>query len=70
MIYLQMQNLKNNGYSGIDTGTRVHYFLGGVDEPSLKSAVQIWESQDCFSVSVQSCLSYLMTMVQRTPAGK
>ncbi len=27
-IYQQMQNLKNNGYAGINPGTCVQYFLG------------------------------------------
>ncbi len=43
-IYQQMQNLKNYGYAGIDPGTHVHYFLGGIDEPSLKTTVQICKS--------------------------
>ncbi len=64
-IYQQMQNLKNNIYSGINPGTCVHYFLGVIDKPSLKTAVQICESQDHYSVSFQNCVSYLTTMVQR-----
>lgn len=42
-IYQQMQNLKNNGYAGIDPGTFVRYFLGGIDKPALKTAIQICE---------------------------
>ncbi len=37
-IYQQMENLKNDGYAGIDPGTPMQYFLGGIDKPS---------SQDC-----------------------
>ncbi len=69
-IYQQMQNLKNNGYAGIDPGTCVHYFLGEIDEPSLKTAVQICESQDHYSTDFQACASYLVTMVQQTLAAK
>ncbi len=46
-----MQNIKNNGYSVINPGTHVRYFFGGIDEPSLKTAVQICESQDHYSFS-------------------
>ncbi len=38
-IFQQMQTLENEGYAGIDPGTCVHYFLGGIDKPSLKTAV-------------------------------
>ena len=69
-IYQQMQNLKDDGYAGIDFGTRVRYFLGGIEEPSLKTAVQICESQDHYSVDFQACASYLTTMVQKTPVAK
>ena len=69
-IYQQMQNLKAEGYAGIYFGTRVRYFLGGIEEPSLKTAVQICESQDHYSVDFQACASYLTTMVQKTPAAK
>ncbi len=65
-----MQNLKNKGYAGINFGTCVHYFLGGIKEPSLKTAVQICESQDHYSVDFQACASHLMTMVQKTLATK
>ncbi len=69
-IYQQMQNLKNDGYAGIDPGTHVCYFLGEIDKPSLKTAVQICESQDRYSTDFQACTSYLATMVQRTPEAK
>ncbi len=69
-IYQQMENLKNDGYAGIDPGTRVQYFHGGIDEPSLKTAIQICESQDRYGVDFQAGASYLGTMVQRTPAAK
>ncbi len=36
----QTENLKNNGYVGIHPGTCVHYFIGGIDQPSLKITVQ------------------------------
>ncbi len=65
-----MQNLKNNSYAGIDHGTCVSYFLGGIDEPSLKTAGQIWKLQDFYSVSFLNFASYLTTMVQQTPALK
>ncbi len=65
-----MQNLKNNSYAGIDPGTHVQYFLGGTDKPSLKTAVQICDSQECYGVDFQACASYLATMVQRTLAAK
>ncbi len=65
-----MENLKAEGYAGIDFGTRVRYFLGGIEEPSLRTAVQICESQDHYSVDFQGCASYLTTMVQKTPAAK
>ncbi len=48
----------------------MHYYLGGIDEHSLKTAVQICESQDHYSVDFQACASYLTTMVQQTPAAK
>ncbi len=38
-IYQKMQSLKTNGYTGIDFGTCVHYLLGGIKEPSLKTTV-------------------------------
>ena len=69
-IFQQMQNLTADGYAGIDPGTRVRYFLGGIGEPSLKTAVQICKSQDQYSVDFQACASYLTTMVQTTPAVK
>ncbi len=65
-----MQNLKNNSYAGINFGTCMHYFLGGIEEPFLKTAVQICKSQDSYSVDYQACTSYLTTMVQWTPAAK
>ncbi len=65
-----MENLKNDGYAGIDPSTCVPYFLGGIDKPSLKTAVSICESQDHYSVDFQACASYLTTMVQQTPAAK
>ncbi len=69
-IYQQMQNLKNDGYAGINPGTCEHYFLEGIDEPSLKTAVQMCESQDLYSTDIQACASYLAAMVQQTPAAK
>ncbi len=69
-IYQQMQNLKTDCYAGIDFGTHVQYFLGGIEEPSLKTAVQICESKDFHRVDFQACASYLTTMVQWTPAAK
>ncbi len=62
-IYQLMQNLKTNGYAAINFGTRVRYFLGGIKEHSLKTDVQICESQDHYSVDFQACASYLTTMV-------
>ncbi len=62
--------MQNDGYAGIDPSTCVGYFLGGIDEPSLKTPVQICESQDHYSVDFQACTSYLATMVQQTPAAK
>ncbi len=56
-IYQQMENLKNDGYADINPGTCMHYFLGGIDKPSLKTAVQICESQDLYSVCFQNCAS-------------
>ncbi len=69
-IYQQMQNLKNDGYAGIDPGTHVQYFLEGLDKPSLKNSVQICKSQDHYSTDFQACVSSLATMVQRTPTAK
>ncbi len=69
-IYWQMQNLKNDGYARIDPGTHVHYFLGEIDKPSLKTAVQICDSQDQYSISFQNCALYLTTMVQCAPDTK
>ncbi len=63
-----MQNLKTKGYAGIEFGTFVRYFLGGIEEPSLKTAVQICESQDHYSVDFQACTSYLTAMVQKSLA--
>ncbi len=37
-----MENLKTDGYAGIDIGTHMCYFFGGIDELSLKTAVQIF----------------------------
>ncbi len=65
-----MENLTNDGYAGIDPGTHVHYFLGGIEEPSLKTAVQICKSQDQYSISFQNCASYLTTRVQWTLAKR
>ncbi len=48
----------------------MRYFLGGIDEPSLRTAVQICESQDHYSIDFQACTSYLTTMVQWTLAAK
>ncbi len=69
-IFQQMQNLKTDGYDEINFGTCVRYFLSRIEEPSLKTAVQICESQDSYSVNFQACASYLATMVQWTPATK
>ncbi len=65
-----MQSLKTDGYATNDPGTCVHYFFGGIDEPSLKTAFQICESKDQYSVSFQNCSSYLTTMVQQTLTTK
>ncbi len=48
----------------------VRYFLGGIDKSFLKTAVQICESQDHYGIIFQNYASYLITMVQRTPAMK
>ncbi len=48
----------------------MQYFLGGTDKPSIKTSVQICESQDHFSTNFQACASYLSTMVQWTLAKK
>ncbi len=69
-IYQQMQNLKTEGHAGINFGTSLRYFLGGIEEPSLKTAIQICESQDHISIDFQACASYLTTMVQKNPAAK
>ncbi len=68
--YQQMENLKNDSYAVINPGTCVPYFLGGIDIPSLKTAVQICESQDNYSVIFQNCSLYLITMGQWTLAAK
>ncbi len=65
-----MQNLKNDDYAGVDPGTCVCYFLGGIEEPSLKTADLICKSRDHYSVSYQNCASYPTNMVQRTLAAK
>ncbi len=65
-IYQQMQSLKTDSYAGINFGIRVRYFLGGIEEPSLETALQICKSQDSYSVDFQACISYLTTMVQKT----
>ncbi len=69
-IFQQIQNLQNNCYAGIDPGTCMRYFLGGIDKPALKTAVQIWESQDSYNVSFQNCTSYLTTIVHWTLIAK
>ncbi len=65
-----MQNLKMEGYAGIDIGTHICYFLEGIKEPSLKTTVQICKSKDHYSVDFQACTSYFTTMVQKTPPTK
>ncbi len=65
-----MQSLNSDGYAGISLGKHVCYFIVGFKEPSLKTAVQICESQDHYSVDFQACTSYLTTMVQKTPTAK
>ncbi len=69
-IYQQIENIKNDCYAGIDPGTCMCFFLQGIDNPSLITAVQIFESQDHYSISFQNCALYLTTMVQRTLATK
>ncbi len=64
-ILHQMENLK-----GIDAGTCLCYFLGGINKPSLKTAVRICESQASYSTDFHTCASYLTTLVQKTPAAK
>ncbi len=44
--------------------------FGGIKEPSLKTAVLICESLDCYSVDFQACTSYLTSMVQKALATK
>ncbi len=65
-----MENLKNDGYAGIDIGTCMFYSLGRIDKPSLKTAVQICKSQDSYSVNFHACASYLTMMVQKSTAAK
>ncbi len=65
-----MENLKNDGYAGIDAGTHASYFLGGIDEHSLKKAVQICDSQDSYGINYHTCSSYLLMMVQKSSATK
>ncbi len=67
--FQQMQNLKNDCYAGIYLVTCVRYFLGGIDKPLFKTAVQICKSQDQYSVSFQNCALYLTTMIQQTLAA-
>ncbi len=50
-IYQQINNLNADGYPSIDNNTCIHYFLNGIDEPSLKTVVQIGESQTSFSTN-------------------
>ncbi len=69
-IFQQMENLKNDSYAGIDASTCVSYFLGGINETSIKTAVQICESQDSYSVNFLACTSYLTTMVHKTSYAK
>ncbi len=68
--FQQMDNLKNNGYAGIDISTHVHYFLRGIDKPSVKTAEQICKSQDSYSINFHACTSYLMVIVHKSPAAK
>ncbi len=53
-IYQQIQSLKTDGYIGINFGTSICYFLGGIEELSLKTVVQICESQDSYSIDFPS----------------
>ncbi len=50
-IFQQMKNCKNDGYDWIDSGIHIRYFLAGIDEPSLKTAVQIYKFQDSYIIN-------------------
>ncbi len=65
-IFQQIQNLKANGYTGIDSSTSVCFFLSGIDKPSLKTPVQVCKSQASYSFDFHECASYLASMVQKT----
>ncbi len=65
-IFLQMQNLESDRYAGIDIGTCLRFFLFGIDKLTLKTAVQICESQAFESTDFQACASYLTSIVQKT----
>lgn len=69
-IFQQVQNLKPGGYTDIDISTCVCFFLLEIDNPSLKTVVQICESQASYSTVFHACASYLTLMVQKTPAAE
>ncbi len=65
-----MQNIKADGYAGVDSGTHVCFFLSGIDKPSLKTANQICESQASYNTNFHACASYLASMMNKTPTTK
>ncbi len=65
-----MQHLKSNDFAGTNIGTCICIFLSGIDKPSLKTAVKIYESQDSYSTNFHTCALYHTSMVQKTPAKK
>ncbi len=69
-IFQQMHFIKANGYAWICSRTHVHYFLRGIDEPSLKTALQICESQVSYSINFHAWASYLTPIVQKTSVTK
>ncbi len=68
-IFQQIENLKTDGYAGINIGTRACNFLG-VEESSLKTAIQIYKSKASYSIDFHAFTYYLTSMVQKTPVAK
>ncbi len=69
-IFQQMNNLNADGCVGIDMSTYLRYFLNRTDVSSLRTAVQICESQFSYSTIFHTCALYLTSMVNKPPATK
>lgn len=68
---LQLMNyLKADCYNDIDKGTHVHRLLAGIDERSLKLAVQVCMVKLANGIYFNSCTSYCTSMLPKIPAAR